>query len=155
METYEFDVRVFPRGIQAWFDDRNRRKNTLFSIWDECERLEDLGYDITSAGDFSLPAENLIMHGLRHTGLLYYPGVQGYRVKEWSADRCVITVDVVAIMDEPDPRMKIDLSSYTPFWINGYSEQEQGIMERIQKFFSSTANVMMNDRMSMTGWPSD
>lgn len=155
METYKFNVRVVPKVIQRWFDDCGRRENTLFSRCNEREWLEDLGYEIELAGYFSLPAEKLIIHGLRHAGLLHYPGVQGYCIKEWNANQCVIEVDVVAIEDEPDPRMNINLSSYTPFWINGYSKQEQGIMERIQKFFSPTANVVMNDKMSMTGWSSD
>ncbi|GEM_PF-3126243 len=157
MKTYEFDVRVYSRYIRGWFEDGDRRKYSIFSESDDQDRLERLGHGcyLECADRFFLPAEKLIILGLRHAGLLYYPGVRGYRVKDWNKYHCVITVDAMAISNAPDPRESIDISHYTPYWVNGYSNQEMGIMERIQKFFGPTADVINDDRMSMTGCSSD
>jgi hypothetical protein len=146
MKIYELDVRVHGRSILDWFYRKELVQGNIivghevvFSISGKEEMLEDMGYYLTPGGYFKLPAENLIILGLKHTGLLNCSGVQGYYLKTWDEYECIVTVKIELLADKDYEIINENsIVSYVEF---EYSKRERNIRDRIRKFFNPIAIV--------------
>ncbi|MFZ5982607.1 MAG: hypothetical protein ACOYS2_03515 [Patescibacteria group bacterium] len=153
METYELKVEVFASSISRWWEERSRNKDWLGRALDN---MAFSGHYEETTHFFRLPETELIVSGLKHTGLLYCPGFRGYRIEIWTTERCVIVVEMECEFEKREAvNEALDKWPYSPCVVNGYSERERMVQDRIQRFFGSTAFVFKRDREYMLGFPSD
>jgi len=142
METYELDICVYGRDVWDWFNDREHEM--VFSNCERLEILDNMCYFFCDEVYCRLPNKDLIMLGLKHTGLLNCPGIQGYYIKEWDDYECIVTVEIELLTDKDCE--SINGNSIVNFVEIELFKRERNARDRIRKFFSPIAVVKNCDQ---------